>query len=103
MVVPQSSHLGADLRVMSSGGFGWTSLVQVSFQHQRTLLEGAAQEQMWFSVGEVAMKEVKKGNYPVCNRCIHALVVSCHRAWPHLGPTQQVCPIKSELSIRESQ
>ncbi|TRZ17449.1 hypothetical protein HGM15179_009654 [Zosterops borbonicus] len=28
------------------------------FQHQRTILEGAAQEQVSFSVGEVAVKEV---------------------------------------------
>lgn len=75
--------------------------VQVSFQHQRKTLEEAAQGLL--SVGEVAMKEVEKENYPICNRYIHVLVVSSHRTWPHLGPTQQVCPVKSVLSIMESQ
>lgn len=77
-----SSKLSCRSRPQSDE-FRWLWLVQVPFQHQRTILEGAAQEQVLFSLAEVAMKEVKKGNYPACNRCIHVLGVSCHRAWSH--------------------
>lgn len=109
VVAPQSSHLGTELRVVSSELWLWlgfpgscSPLTPQSFQHQRTILEGDAQEEcgfQWWS-GSEGGKEGKLSNLWISVHPMHVLVVSCHRAWPHLGPIQ---PIKHLLSIRESQ